>query len=163
MKDDKTVIGVIAKGALYFYTWDNTNGWELTQTVAGTFQAIGRDRTDRIWAVEQSTSGAYMDAHVLSLDVPVKVTVTPASSSYNYIGSTINSSVTVSAFNISNERVAKTIKLSIDGSSMQFDSDGNGNANADSATITTITGGDVTKPIKIVSSGLSEIIANIEL
>ena len=163
MKDDKTIIGVITKGALYFYTWDNTNGWELTQTVAGRFQAIGRDRTDRIWAVEQSTSGTYMDAHVLSLDVPVKVTVTPASSSYNYTGSTINSSVTVSAFNISNERVAKTVKLSIDGSSMQFDSDGNGNANADSATITTLAGGDVTKPIKIVSSGLSEIIANIEL
>ena len=104
-----------------------------------------------------------MDAHVLSLDVPVKVTVTPASGSYNYTGSTINSSVSVSAFNISNERVAKTVKLSIDGTSMQFDSDGNGNANTDSATVSTLTSGDITKNIKIVSSGLSEIIANIEL
>jgi hypothetical protein len=104
-----------------------------------------------------------MDAHVLSLDVPVKVTVTPASNSYNYTGSTINSSVSVSAFNISNERVAKDIKLTIDGSSMQFDSDGSGNANTDSATVTTLTNGDITKNIKIVSSGLSEIIANIEL
>ena len=163
LKDDKSVMAIMTKGALYFYTWDDTNGWELTQTVAGRFHAIGRDKTDRIWAVEQATTGWYMNAHVLSLDVPVKVTITPASSSYNYTGSTINSNVAVSAFNISNERVAKDIKLTIDGSSMQFDSDGNGNANADSATVTTITSGDVTKPIKIVSSGLSEIIANIEL
>jgi len=163
VKDDKSVMAIMTKGALYFYTWDDTNGWELTQTVAGRFHAIGRDKTDRIWAVEQSTSGWYMDAHVLSLDVPVKVTVTPASSSYNYTGSTINSSVAVSAFNISNERVAKDIKLTIDGTSMQFDSDGSGNANSDSATVTTLTNADISKPIKIVSSGLSEIIANINL
>ena len=156
-------MAIMTKGALYFYTWDDTNGWELTQTVSGRFHAIGRDKTDRIWAVEQSTSGWYLNAHVLSLDVPVKVTVTPASSSYDYTGSTINSNVTISAFNISNTRVAKSVKLTIEGSSMQFDSDGSGNANSDSATVTTITGGDVTKPIKIVSSGLSEIIANIEL
>lgn len=163
LKDDKTIMGIICNNAFYVYTWDNTNGWELTQTITENFCAVGRDRTDRIWAIGQQTSGQYMDAHVLSLDVPTKVTVTPASSSYNYTGTTINTSVGVSAFNISNERVAKNVKLTIDGTSMQFDSDGNGNAGSDSATITTLTNADVTKNVNIVSAGLSDIIANIEL
>jgi len=97
------------------------------------------------------------------LDVPTKVTVTPASSSYNYTGSTINTSVGVSAYNISSERIATTVKLTIDGTSMQFDSDGNGNTGTDSATITTLTNADITKNVNIVSAGVSDIIANITL
>ena len=163
LNDAKTIIGVIASDAFYVYVWDDTNGWELTQTLAERFSAVGRDKTGRIWAVGQGTTGAYFDIHVLSLDVPTKVTVTPASSSYNYTGTTINTSVGVSAYNISNERLATTVKLTIDGTSMQFDSDGNGNAGSDSATITTLTNADVTKNVNIVSAGLSDIIANIEL
>ena len=163
LNDAKTILGVTTAQALYVHTWDNTNGWELTNTLQGTFPAVGRDSTDRIWALEQGTSGYYADIHVLSLDVPTKVTVTPASSSYNYTGSTINTSVGVSAYNISNERIATTVKLTIDGTSMQFDSDGNGNTGTDSATITTLTNADITKNVNIVGAGLSDIIANITL
>jgi len=69
----------------------------------------------------------------------------------------------VSAYNISSERIATTVKLTIDGTSMQFDSDGNGNTGTDSATITTLTNADITKNVNIVSAGVSDIIANITL
>ena len=163
LNDAKSIMGIITHQAIYVYTWDNTNGWERTDTIAGKFPVVGRDSTDRIWALEQGTSGWYADIHVLSLDVPTKVTVTPAASSYNYTGSTINTSVGVSAYNISSERIATTVKLTIDGTSMQFDSDGNGNTGTDSATITTLTNADITKNVNIVSAGLSDIIANITL
>lgn len=163
LKDDKSILGVMCHDVLYVYSWDNTNGWELAQTIVENFIAIGRDKTDRIWAIGEQTSSQYVETYILSLDLPTKVTITPASSSYDYTGTTINTSIGVSAFNIGNERIAKTIKLKIDGNSMVFDSDGSGNTGTDSATITTLTNADASKNINIVSSGISDIIANIEI
>jgi hypothetical protein len=157
LNDAKTIMGVITKQAIYVYTWDNTNGWERTSTIPGKFPAVGRDSTDRIWALEQETSGNFADIHVLSLDVPISVVITPASSSYNYTGTTINTSVGVSAYNISGDRIATDVKLTIDGTSMEF------SGGSDSATVTTLTNADVSQNVNILSAGVSDIIANIAL
>jgi len=91
------------------------------------------------------------------LDVPISVVITPASSSYNYTGTTINTSVGVSAYNISGDRIATDVKLVIDGTSMEF------SGGSDSATVTTLTNADVSQNVNILSAGISDIIANIAL
>lgn len=157
LNDAKTIFGIIGNNALHVFTWDNSAGWEETSTIAGKFHCVGRDSTDRIWATEQSSNGDYTNIHVLSLDVPISVVITPAASSYNYTGTTINTSVGVSAYNISGDRIATDVKLTIDGTSMEFA------GGSDSATVTTLTNADVSQNVNILSAGVSDIIANIAL
>lgn len=157
LNDTKTMLGVIGVDALYIYTWDNVNGWELSTTLVDKFYSVGRDSTGRIVATAQRNNSDYLETHIITPSIPVHITITPALSSYNYTGSNINSTVAVSAYNISGDRIAVAVDLSIDGSTMTF------TGAATSTTVTTSTSADVNVAIIITGSGLSDIIANVSI
>lgn len=157
LNDDRTMFGVICESAIYIYNWNNTDGWVLTTTYAGKFTSLGRDSTDRIWATEVSGHTSYASIHLITPTVPVRITITPAASSYNYTGTDINSTVGISAYNLSNERIAVSVALSIEGSTMNFGS------GATTATVTTSTSADVSQAIVITGSGLSDIVASVQV
>ena len=157
LNDAKTLLGVFGVDAFYIYNWDNTNGWTLTTTLAEKAFAVGRDSTDRIWMVAGGNDSGYADIHVITPTVPVRITITPAQSSYNHTGSDINSTVDVSAYNIAGERIATNVELSIDGSTMTF------SGGATTATVTTSTSAETSVNIVVTGAGLSDIVANVSI
>ena len=89
--------------------------------------------------------------------VPVRITITPASSSYNHTGTDINTTVAVSAYNITGDRVAVSVALTIDGSTMTF------TGGATSTTVTTSTSADTNVDVIITGSGVSDIVGNVSI
>jgi hypothetical protein len=150
-------MGVFLENSFLIYTWSDINGWELTSTITEKFHMVGRDSTDRIWAVSSAGEGYTAEYHVLTPTIPTRITIEPASSSYDYQGSNINSTVNISAYNINNERIAVDVALSIDGSTMTFGDGGT------TATVTTSTTGETSQAIIITGAGLSDIIANVQV
>lgn len=157
LRDDRLSIGVLFHASIGIYNWNNTTGWVEVGSIPGTFTSIGRDSLDRIWATETTGNGRYVDIRVLTPSIPLRITVTPASTSYDYTGTNISSSVSVSAYDINGNRMAINVKLTIDGASMTFDDNSSVKTILTSASIETIV------PIIIKSAGISDISAMIDL
>jgi len=157
LNDAKTLLGVMGADALYIYNWDNTNGWELSTTLSDKYYSVGRDSTGRIVATAQKNNSDYLETHVITPAVPVRITITPASNSYNHTGSDINTTVAVSAYNITGDRVAVDVALTIDGSTMTF------TGGATSTTVTTSASTDTNVDVIITGSGVSDIVANVSI
>ena len=156
LNDSRTQLGVITERAFIIYSFTTAEGWVNTSTVPYQFWAVGRDSTDRIWGLTYNATG-YADVHVITNSIPLRITITPASSTYNYAGSNINSTVNVSAYNLNNERVAVSVELSISGSTMTF------SGGALTTTVSTSAGGETSVPIVITGAGQSDIVANVQL
>ena len=118
---------------------------------------MGRDSMDRIWYVTKSSRfGSYhTDLHVLSPTLPVTITVTPEVAQYNYAGSTINSYLNISALNASGNRIAATVKVTIEGASMKFSDD------TVVKEITTSSSGETQQNIKVTGAGFVNITASV--
>jgi len=159
LNDAKTIMGIFCNDAFYIYGWNNSTGWTLASSIPGTFHQVGRDSLGRIWAMEKAPGAGIADVHMLSVNLPYSVSITPASTSYNYTGSNISTSVAVSAYGVEGTRLAVGVNLSITGSTMAFDSAGGPLIK----TITTSTGADITQPVVITGAGLSDITANVSI
>ena len=114
---------------------------------------------DRIWYTKPSSvyGGNYPELHLLTPTLPVSITVDPENANYTYSGSDINTFVNVSAVNASGTRIATSVKLVIEGSSMTF-SDG-----TTQKTVTTLTTGDLQVNTIITGAGFTNIAASIEI
>ena len=161
LNDARTLMAFFYTGGCFIMSWNNATGWGLTATITDHISVMGRDSTDRIWyAVVNAQHGANsngMDIHLLSPTLPVAVTLTPAASSYTYAGSAINSTVGIDARNASGTRLATSVKLVIEGSSMTF------TGGATTVTATSSASATVDVPIIVTGSGYSNIIASIEI
>ncbi len=159
LNDSHTMIGVWFTSAFRVYAWNNSTGWTETTTVGGYIHECGRDSLDRIWYTKPSSvyGGNYPELHLLTPTLPVSITVDPENANYTYAGSDINTFVNVSAVNASGARIATSVKLVIEGSSMTF-SDG-----TTQKTVTTLTTGDLQVDTIITGAGFTNIAASIEI
>lgn len=157
LNDNRTILACIGSDALYIYTWTNANGWTLTSTIAEKFTAVGRDSTDRIWGTAARVDGQYAEIHMLTTTIPTRITISTDQPTYNYTGTNINGTASISAYNLSGERIAVSVALSISGSTMTF------SGGATTATVTTSASGEVTTPIVITGAGQSDIIATVSI
>jgi len=156
LNDARTMMGCIGENAIYILNWNNVDGWVLTTTYTGKFTGLGRDTTDRIWATEVSGDDSYASIHIITPSIPVKISITPAETSYNYTGSDINTTINIGAYNSNGDRIAVGVSLSIDGTTMNF----NGSS---TATVTTSASADVSQAVTITGAGLSDIIASVQI
>lgn len=156
LNDARTSMGVFNQESFHIYNFDNVNGWVKTSTLPYQFWSVGRDSQDRIWGTAYNTSG-YVDVHLITPSVATSIVITPASNTYNYSGSNINSTINVSAYNSSGSRIATSVDLTIDGSTMTF------SGGATTTTVTTSTSADVSEAIVITGAGFSEIIAKVDI
>lgn len=154
--DAKTQMGVFSDTAFYTYNFTAGAGWTLSGTLPYRFSAVGVDSLGRIWALAQGTSG-YGEIHMITLNVPVTITVTTPQQTYNFTGTNINSSLTVNAYDTAGARMAVSVKLVIDGGSMTFA------GSTLTTTINTSASADTTVPVTITGSGISNIIASVVL
>ena len=95
------------------------------------------------------------DIYCFTLDSPVKVNVTAATSSYNYTGTSISSSVSVEARNYLGNYVAVPTRLTIEGNSAVFTSN-----NLGILDVTTSSSGSLSVPLTINNGGFTRVIAS---
>ena len=113
---------------------------------------------DRIWYTKESTTAPTdQELHLLTPTLPVSISVTPELTSYTYSGSDIVTNLAVSAINASGARIATSVKLTIEGSSMKFSDD------TTTKTVTTLTSGDLSVATKVVGAGFTNVAASIEI
>jgi hypothetical protein len=161
LKDDRTLVGMILQDRIVIYQWNDTDGWVGTTEIPGVFTSLGRDATDRIWATEAPADNGYVNIHSLSISIPVRIVLRTLQTNYDYDNTPINSQVFVSAYNFLNQRINNlAVSLSITGTSMKFVVAG---VELQQTTITTSNTGDTAQDIRVVSAGISEIIATISI
>jgi hypothetical protein len=157
LNDAKTLLGVFHYNTFDIYSFVPATGWVLTQTINERFWSVGRDRSDRIWAVAESNNSNFGDLHLITPQLPVTINLVPENETYNYQGSTINSYFTVEALNVAGERIQANVTLVIDGSTITFADD------TKSKIITTSASGTVQANIKIIASGFSQVITSVNV
>jgi len=135
---------------------DASSGWQKATTITNELHCVGRDSSDRIFALEANGEYNYK-LHSITPTLPISVSITPAASSYNFAGSVISSTVAVSAFGADGARIAATVGLTISGSTMDF------SAGVSTVNVTTSTSGDTNQAIRITGAGFSDILAAIAL
>ena len=141
------------------WSWSNATGWGKSTTITDHIYGMGRDSLDRMWYTTRSSKWgtSYLDTHLLTPSLPVTVTVSPASTSYTYSGSTISTNLNVSAFNASGSRIATSVKLVIEGASMKFAD------NSTVKTVTTTTSGELSVSVNITGAGFTNVTASVEI
>ena len=159
LNDSHTMMGIWFKSTFGIYSWNDTTGWNQTTLLAHKVQNIGRDSLDRIWYIRPSSKygSTKPELHLLTPTLPVTISVAPENATYTYSGSTITSYINVSAINASGARIASSVKLVIEGSSMTFSDD------STSKTVTTLTSGDLQVATKVISAGFTNVSASIEI
>jgi len=159
LNDSHTMMGVWFKNSFGIYSWNDTTGWNQTTNLPHKVQNIGRDSLDRIWYIRPSSKygSTRPELHLLTPTLPVTISVAPENATYTYSGSTITSYINVSAINASGARIASSVKLVIEGSSMTFSDD------STSKTVTTLTTGDLQVATKVISAGFTNVSASIEI
>ena len=157
LNDSRTMMGLLLDGSAKIYNWNNTNGWVLTSTIGQHCHSMGRDSLDRIFYITPSTKYGvdHVDVHMLSPTLPVTITVNPENAQYNYGGSVINSYLNVSALNAAGARIATSVKLAIEGSSMLFSDD------TTVKTVTTSSSGETQVNIKVTGAGFVNVNASV--
>lgn len=136
---------------LQFFSFNTTTGWQLDYTYTTQFRQVGLDRTGRIWGWALDKS--YGTVHIINPGKAARFTVDLAQSSYNYTGTTINTTAIVNAYDVNNNRVVANVRLTLDGA-MVFASTG-----AKVATVTTSASGATSVNVNIVGGGATRILA----
>jgi hypothetical protein len=157
LNDSKTLLGIFYYNSFEIYSFNATTGWTLTQSITERLWAVGRDRSDRIWAAAEASNSVYTDLHLITPQLPVTINLVPENETYNYQGSTINSYFTVEALNVAGERIQANVTLVIDGSTITFADD------TKSKIITTSASGTVQANIKVIASGFSQVITSVNV
>jgi hypothetical protein len=154
LNEEKTIMGVLTPSNFYTYSFNDGNGWVQTGAVPFAFYAVGQDSFGRIWALTRGQTG-FGEIHLISLNVPVSISVVSSQSTFNFVGTPINSTIIVNAYSPSGSRIAVNVKLVIDGGSMTFTG-----ANL-TTTITTSVDSDTSVPVIITGPGIANIVSSV--
>lgn len=154
LNNEKTQLGVIGDSNFYMYAFSDSVGWTQTTIIPTKFASVGVDSLGRIWALEKGEYD-WGALHAITQTAPITVSVTSTATNYNFTGENINTNVTVNAYNTEGARMAVSVKLVIDGTSMTFSG-----ANL-TTTVQTSSSADTTVPIVITGPGISNIISSV--
>jgi len=160
LNDEESLMGLKDYYSFQIYAFNSATGWEQANSLPFDVGSMGRDSTDRIWFIKGSTSlgsTSYPEVHLLTPTLPLTVTVTPAQTSYTYAGSQIPSTVDVSAYNATGDRISTDVKLLIEGTGMTF------TGGVTVLTVTTSAVAELAVDIFINSAGFSNITASVDV
>ena len=142
---------VVTTNNMAIYTFDTSSKTlTLAQTIPGEFRHYGVDTYGRLWATTYAN-----DLFSFTLDSPVRINISSPTSSYSYSGTSISSSVNVEARNYLGSYVAVPTRLTIEGTSAIFTTNG-----LSFIDVTTSTGSLVNVPITITNGGFTRIVAS---
>jgi hypothetical protein len=160
LNDDLTIFGIFGWNNFYIYNFNQTTGWTLTSTQPYRFDAVGRDSLGRVWAVDSGPL-LYGRLHVITPEVPTKISVVLAETTYNYTGTAIDTTATVNAFNLSNQRMVADVTLKVEGSSLKLIN--SSDQEVSELTVTTSSSQDTEVDVRIIGAGTSNIVASVNV
>lgn len=160
LDDTLTTFGVFAWNNFYIYSFDQTSGWLLTNTLPFRFEAVGRDGLGRIWAVDAGPL-QYGRLHLITPAIPATISVVLADNSYNYNGVDVDSTATVNAYNVSGGRIATNVTLTVEGTSLKLIN--SSDEEVSQLVVATSSSADTTVDVRIVGAGTSNIVASINV
>lgn len=152
LSDDRLLLGIFCNANFYIYSFAIVTGWTQIANFPFQFNAVGRDNLGRIWA--HDTGSGYGRLHLLTINVPVSISVVTNAPEFYYSGTTLNGTATVNTYSYNGSRLSTSVKLVIDGGSMTFA------GNNLTITVTTSASEDTVVPIYITGGGVSNIIAS---
>ena len=151
MNDDNTRFLAVGTYNAAVYTFNTSSkDLSLAQVIPGEWRHFGTDTYGRLWLTNYAN-----DLYCFTLDSPVKITVTAPVTSYNYTGSAISSNVNVESRNYLGSFVSVSSRLTIEGNSAVFTSNGLGVLD-----VSTSSSGSITVPITINNGGFTRIVAS---
>ena len=151
MNDDNTRFLAVGTYNAAVYTFNTSSkALSLAQVIPGEWRHFGTDTYGRLWLTNYAN-----DLYCFTLDSPVKITVTAPVTSYNYTGSAISSNVNVESRNYLGSFVCVSSRLTIEGNSAVFTSNGLGVLD-----VSTSSSGSITVPITINNGGFTRIVAS---
>ena len=151
MNDDNTRFLAVGTYNAAVYTFNTSSkALSLAQVIPGEWRHFGTDTYGRLWLTNYAN-----DLYCFTLDSPVKITVTAPVTSYNYTGSAISSNVNVESRNYLGSFVSVSSRLTIEGNSAVFTSNGLGVLD-----VSTSSSGSITVPITINNGGFTRIVAS---
>ncbi len=112
------------------------SGWQSKFSSSIRARSYGVDTSGRLWLVTRTFGTAYSEIHMITNNLPSKVTVTldasagGTSNEYTYNGTDIETFLNVDAYDTSGNRLVSSVTLQLEGSGVVF---------AGNATINTIT------------------------
>jgi len=151
MNDDNTRFLAVGTYNAAVYTFNTSSkALSLAQVIPGEWRHFGTDTYGRLWLTNYAN-----DLYCFTLDSPVKINVTAPVTSYNYTGSAISSNVSVEARNYLGSFVSVSSRLTIEGNSAVFTSNGLGVLD-----VSTSSSGSISVPITINNGGFTRIVAS---
>lgn len=160
LDDTLTTFGVFAWNNFYTYSWNQETGWTLTNTLPFRFEAVGRDGLGRIWAIDGGPL-QYGRLHLITPAIPATISVILANVSYNYNGIDIDTTATVNAYNVSGDRIATDVTLTVEGTSLKLIN--SSDEEVSQLVVATSNSADTVVDVRIVGAGTSNIVASINV
>lgn len=130
-----------------------SSGWQQTFASGIRSRGFGVDSLGRLWAGAVTTGFGTTEVHLLKENVANRVTVkfqnavASDSNTFEYLGSTTNTNILVSAYDIAGNRIATKIKLAIKSNNLTFA------GNLLEINLTTSSTGEVSTPVTITGPG----------
>lgn len=156
------------------YSYTPASGWTQGYHEQGTFTEYTTDSYDRRWAIEPPTLSDYEELvlsgymyyrlynvklHLLSEVLPYSTSLRFATTNLTYTGAAFTSNVYVSAFDSTGALVAKDVTLSIEGTNVNFPTNGN----ASEITVLTSAAQETQVQIQITGPGYINISASFDV
>jgi hypothetical protein len=175
LDDNATKIAVIRDGGVDVYS-SNNGVWSITATEPGAITCLGRDQSNRLWALDQivtsfdqlTTNNDYNSVvsltelkpkiRLVSESLPNRVNIVLNDRNLTYSGSNISTSAAVNAYNTSGSRIATTVYLKLSGVNAVFTANG-----STELSVTTSSSADLTVPITVTGSGYIQIAGSFAL
>jgi hypothetical protein len=159
------------------------NAWTLSSEYNGIYNVLAEDSYGRNWALNMpvndlsslndsafqytylNVKNVNMKLELLSDTLPYVTSLSLETPNQTYAGSDLNNRLIVNAYDETNTRIAKDVRLTIEGNNCTFDADvGQGiTAGATTAVVTTSISADTFVDIIINNSGLINISASFDL
>jgi len=146
----KTYLNFVATsiGTLYVLTFTEEGTYKVLETMPINCRSVNQDLLGRIWVT--SVDG---QVYLLSDTAPATIDIKVTPSTYEYTGSSINATVSVSAYNWQGQRISIPVKVVCVTDNIRF-SDG-----SKEKVVTTSTDSDVTIDAVIIKPGLVQVTA----
>lgn len=143
------------------YEWDRSSEsfkTEKNKGIYGKIMEIGADSQGRIWTIKwpDTTRRINRELHLESLDLARRIEVISDQDTYEYLGSDINSNLSVTAFDHENNKVSVGLTLTLIGTGVKFSSN-----NSQSINLTTQVNQSLSVPITITGPTSVEVNATI--
>lgn len=155
------------------YSYTSGGGWTQSHYEPGTFTEYTEDSYSRRWAIEPPPQSSYTNLvtsgymyydvcdvklHLISQVLPNTTSIEFANTNLTYQGTPLNNTIKVNAYDSSGARIAKNVRLTIEGTNVTFAS-----SNSTTTVVTTSLNSDKDVAIQIAGPGYVNVSASFDI